>query len=577
MIVNSIIFWFYFTVFLLPYFTLMRGSSKIQNLWLLAASYVFYGYADWRMVLLLVAATIIFFVLSLTLPHREGTSNTISESRRKALVTLGVILGVGMLLYFKYLNFFIEQFAALFALMGVKTNFSSFHILVPIGISFFTFKLIAYVVEVYKGNMEPCKDFVTFASYIAFFPTIMSGPIDSPKMFIPQMAKARRWNYSAVTEGMIRVLWGMFLKMCIADKVSPYTDAVFNNYGHHSGMTIAVASVMYTFQIYTDFSGYSEMAIGTAQIMGFRVTENFIRPYFSTNVGEFWRRWHASLMNWFRDYIYFPLGGSRCSKAKMYRNTMVVFLVSGLWHGANWTFIFWGAYHGLLVCLYKVIKSIKGSEATGSKFKVQGPKLQEAPSNSPKGERILPTDLHRFTQNEESTLIQGSKSQEAPSDSPKGGEDPAHRFTRIYTERSGAECSRFKVQTSYNTLQWERKDEKEQGLKVVDICKKYGSILLVFILVTIGWMVFRCDSFGQFWGMLAGLATPGHFFASWALTAVLPIGIILIKELKDEEGWNIHFLHSKNWVVKAVSVGLLIVFILYMGELDGAKFIYFQF
>ena len=449
-----------------------------------------------------------------------------------------------MLLYFKYLNFFIEQFAALFALMGLKTNFSSFHILVPIGISFFTFKLIAYVVEVYKGNMEPCRDFVTFAAYVAFFPTIMSGPIDSPKMFIPQMAKARRWTHSAVTEGMIRVLWGMFLKMCIADKVSPYTDAVFNSYMHHSGMTIAVAAVMYTFQIYTDFCGYSEMAIGTAQIMGFRVTENFMRPYFSTNVGEFWRRWHASLMNWFRDYIYFPLGGSRCSKAKMYRNTMVVFLVSGLWHGANWTFIFWGAYHGLLVCLYKVIKSIKGSEAAGSKFKAPGSKLQEAPSDSPKGERILPTDLHRFTQ----------------------------KAAELQDQRS-----RIKTQASYNSLQGERTDEKEQGLKVVDICKKYSSILFVFILVTIGWMVFRCDTFGQFWKMLAGLAKPGHFFVSWALTAVLPIGIMLLKELKDEEGWNIHLLHSKNWVVKAVSVGLLIVFILYMGELDGAKFIYFQF
>ena len=568
MLVNSIIFWCFFALFLLPYFILMRGSSKIQNLWLLVASYVFYGYADLHALAIIIIATMIFYGLGFavapqckeeTVKRKEAIHIThYSLLSAKGLLVLGVILGVGLLLYFKYLNFFVEQFAALFGLMGLKTNFSSFNIIVPIGISFFTFKLIAYIIEVYKGNMEPCWDFVTFAAYIAFFPTIMSGPIDSPKMFIPQMAKARRWTHSAVTEGMIRVLWGMFLKMCIADKVSPYTDAVFNNYLHHSGMTIAVAAVMYTFQIYTDFSGYSEMAIGTAQIMGFRVTENFMRPYFSTNVGEFWRRWHASLMNWFRDYIYFPLGGSRCSKAKMYRNTMVVFLVSGLWHGANWTFIFWGAYHGLLVCLYKVIK---GSEAAGSRFKalkrVQG--------------------LKSFPQKAEGLLAQGSTLQEAPSNSPKGGEDPAHRLTRIYTEGSGTAGSRFKVQATSNSSQGERTDEKEQGLKMVEICKKYGSILLVFILVSIGWMVFRCDTFEQFWGMLAGLATPGRFFASWALTAVLPIGIMLIKELKDEEGWNIHFLHSKNWVVKAASVGLLIVFILYMGELDGAKFIYFQF
>lgn len=475
MLVNSVAFWGFFLVFLLPYFTLLWGNAKIQNTWMLLASFFFYGYADWRMLGLLVGATVAFYGLGLALsPSR-------SLPRREGLLVLGVVLGVGMLLYFKYLNFFIAQFAALFTLMGLKTNSSSFNIIVPIGISFFTFKLIAYLVEVYKGNMEPERDFVTFAAYVAFFPTIMSGPIDSPKMFIPQMKVARKWSNSAVTEGMIRVLWGMFLKMCIADKVSPYTDAVFNNYGHHSGMTIAVAAVLYTFQIYTDFCGYSEMAIGTAQVMGFKVTENFMRPYFSTNVGEFWRRWHASLMNWFRDYIYFPLGGSRCSKAKMYRNTMVVFLVSGLWHGANWTFIFWGAYHGVLVCVYKILK--------------RGEKREE------RGERCN-------------------------------------------------QCSKF---------------------------TKYVSILFVFVLVTIGWMVFRCNTFGQFWGMLCSLTAPGHFFASWALTAMLPICILMFKELKDEEGWNIHLLHSENWVVKAVSVGLLIVFITYMGELEGAKFIYFQF
>jgi len=514
MLVNSIIFWIFFAIFLLPYFTLMRGSSKVQNLWLLAASYVFYGYADWRMALLLLAATIIFYSLSLTLPHREGTSKTISESRRKALVTLGVILGAGMLLYFKYLNFFIEQFAALFGLFGLRTNFSSFNIIVPIGISFFTFKLIAYIVEVYKGNMEPCRDFVTFASYIAFFPTIMSGPIDAPKLLIPQMAKARSWNNNQVVEGMIRVLWGMFMKMCIADKVSPYTDAVFNNYYHHSGLTIAVAAVMYTFQIYTDFSGYSEMAIGTSQIMGFRVTENFMRPYFSQNVGDFWRRWHASLMNWFRDYIYFPLGGSRCSKARMYWNTMVVFMVSGLWHGANWTFIFWGAYHGLLVCAYKLTKKTH-------------------PKPFPSFAR-LPV-----------------------------------AFPCLGREANTAE----KMENCNNKSSLNREDLG--GSRVGG--SKYLNILIVFILVTIGWMVFRCNSIGQFIGMMGALTAPGHFFASWALTAVLPIGILMLKELKDEEGWNIHLLHSKNWVVKAISVALLIIFIVYMGELEGAKFIYFQF
>jgi D-alanyl-lipoteichoic acid acyltransferase DltB (MBOAT superfamily) len=373
-------------------------------------------------------------------------------------------------------------------MMGLHTNWSTFKILVPIGISFFTFKLIAYVVEVYKGNIEPTREIITFAAYIAFFPTIMSGPIDSPKMFIPQLEKPRWWNNEMVLEGLKRVLWGMFLKMCIADKISPYTDSVFNNYFHHSGITIILASVLYTFQIYTDFCGYSEMAIGVSQVMGIKVTENFLRPYFVTNVGDFWRRWHMSLMNWFRDYIYIPLGGSRCSKARMYWNTMVVFMVSGLWHGANWTFIIWGAYHGVLVCLYKLFRREKMKDERG-----------------------------------------------------------------------------------------EMKDELSIFNYQFSIIKKYGSILFVFVLVTIGWMVFRCDTFQQFFRMLGRFTAPGGLFFSWALTAVLPIAIMLFKELKDEEGWNIHLIHSKNLYVQAVSIALLIVYIFYTGELNGAQFIYFQF
>ena len=491
MLVNSIIFWAFFFVVLIPYFSILRKSSRWQNFWVLAASYFFYGYADWRMVPLLLGATVVFYALGIATSSCSKAADAAfksADARSKALVVVGVVLGAGLLLYFKYMNFFIEQFASLFGLMGLHTNCSTFNIIVPIGISFFTFKLIAYVVEVYKGNMDPCRDFVTFAAYIAFFPTIMSGPIDSPKMFIPQLEKPRWWNNEMVLEGLKRVLWGMFLKMCIADKISPYTDSVFNNYYHHSGITIILASVLYTFQIYTDFCGYSEMAIGVSQVMGIKVTENFLRPYFVTNVGDFWRRWHMSLMNWFRDYIYFPLGGSRCSKARMYWNTMVVFMVSGLWHGANWTFIIWGAYHGVLVCLYKLFRREKMKDERG-----------------------------------------------------------------------------------------EMKDELSIFNFQLSIIKKYGSILFVFVLVTIGWMVFRCDTFQQFFGMLGRFTAPGGLFFSWALTAILPIGIMLFKELKDEEGWNIHLIHSKNLYVQAISIALLIVYIFYTGELNGAQFIYFQF
>ena len=514
---TSITFLCFFALFLIPYFTFMQGSSKIQNLWLLAASYVFYGYADLQALAIIIIATMIFYGLGFAVAPQckvEGVKckdksvRCKEESVRskkaihithysllspKGLLVLGVILGVGLLLYFKYLNFFIEQFASLFGLMGLKTNFSSFNIIVPIGISFFTFKLIAYIVEVYKGNMEPCKDFVTFACYIAFFPTIMSGPIDSPKLLIPQMAKARYWQNDQVAEGLKRVLWGMFMKMCIADKVSGYSDAVFNNAYHHNATSIIVASILYTFQIYADFSGYSEMAIGTSQIMGFRVTENFMRPYFSQNVGDFWRRWHASLMNWFREYIYFPLGGSRCSKARMYWNTMVVFMISGLWHGANWTFIFWGAYHGVLVCFYKLTRSVRSKDK----------------SVMCKDKSVRSKDTHY---------------------------------------------------SLHLTL------------------RKYLNIVIVFALVTIGWQVFRCHSFGQFVGLWERIFTGfGPVFKSWALMGFIPIGILMLKEMKDEEGWNIHLLHSKKLWVQIVTFALLAVFILYFGELEGGSFIYFQF
>ena len=485
MIINSIVFLLFFLVFLLPYF--FMKARKLQNTWILAASYVFYGWTDWRMVGLLLLATTVFYGLSMALDRKSPTQPLPS---REGILFLGVVLGVGMLAYFKYMNFFIEQIAATLGLFGINTNWSSFNLIVPIGISFFTFKLISYIVEVYKGNIEAERNFIDFAAYVAFFPTIMSGPIDKPNMFIPQLKTTRRWNDAMVLEGCKRILWGLFLKMCIADKVSPYTDSVFNNYYHHSGITIILASILYTFQIYADFCGYSEMAIGVSQIMGFKVTENFKRPLFATNCGDFWRRWHMSLMAFFREYIYFPLGGSRCSQWKIFRNTMVTFLVSGLWHGANWTFVIWGGYHGMLVYGYRKIRN-----------------LTQKPTPSP---------------------------------SLKG---------------------------------------REHGNvgKIKEISSKYASILLVFVLCTIGWMVFRCDTFQQFFGMLGRVFESGGLFFSWALTAILPIGIMLLKELKDEEGWNIHLLHSKNYYVQAVSIALLVVYVFYTGELNGAQFIYFQF
>jgi D-alanyl-lipoteichoic acid acyltransferase DltB (MBOAT superfamily) len=338
MLVNSIVFWIFFAAFLLPYFTVFRGSVKIQNLWLLLASYFFYGCADWRMVFLLFIATLVFFLLP-------------RMSNRKWMMWLGVILGVGTLLYFKYMNFFIDQFASLMNHLGLQVNMPTFQIIMPVGISFFTFKLMSYVIEIQRGNLEPETDFLRFASYIAFFPTIMSGPIDKPQGFLSQLTKSRQYHTDDFAEGCKRVLWGLFMKLCIADQISSYTEAVLNSAYHHNVVSICFAAVLYSFQMYADFGGYSEMAIGTARMMGIRVTENFCRPFFAQNIADFWRRWHISLTSWITEYIFMPLNIAfrNLGKRGLYLATMINLLVIGCWHGANWTFFLFGAFHGVML------------------------------------------------------------------------------------------------------------------------------------------------------------------------------------------------------------------------------------
>lgn len=352
MVVNSFVFLFFFAIVLIPYFTILRKWGKGQNAWLLAASYFFYGWADWKMIPVLLVATIVFYFLG------NAVKKHIKEGNKKSLsfTTIGIVLGVGLLFYFKYLGFFVAEATKVLTSMGLRAEPMTLKIIMPIGISFFTFKLISYVVEIYRENIEPEKDFVSFATYIAFFPTIMSGPIDKPNSFIPQLKKARNFQVNNLSEGLKRILWGMFMKVSIADHIAIWTAAIFGNYQHHNATSIIVATFLYTIQLYADFAGYSEMAIGVAKIMGIKVTENFNRPFFSQNLADFWRRWHISLMVWLRENIYFPLGGSRCSNAKYIRNVFAVWIVSGLWHGANWTFVVWGLFHGVFMVITWLVK-----------------------------------------------------------------------------------------------------------------------------------------------------------------------------------------------------------------------------
>ena len=250
-----------------------------------------------------------------------------------------------ILAIFKYYDFFVTEFAQLF---HISTDGLLLKVILPVGISFYTFQALIYSIDVYRGKIEPTKDIVAFFAFISFFPQLVAGPIERATNLLPQFLKKREFNYDSAVDGMRQILWGLFKKIVVADNCAVYVDQVFSTYTEQSGSTLLLAAIFFTFQIYGDFSGYSDIAIGTAKLFGIKLMRNFNVPYFSRDIAEFWRRWHISLTTWFRDYVYIPLGGSRVSKAKVIRNTFIIFLVSGFWHGANWTFIAWGAYHAVL-------------------------------------------------------------------------------------------------------------------------------------------------------------------------------------------------------------------------------------
>ncbi|MCR5659437.1 MAG: MBOAT family protein [Bacteroidales bacterium] len=334
-----LLYWFVFDRFIRK----SKWQLKLQNVFLLMASYFFYGYADWKMLPLLMVATAVFYFLGIAISQSK------SDKKASWLRALGVMLGVGLLLYFKYLNFFIESFSNLFESMGLHTNWHTFNIIMPLGVSFFTFRLISYVIDVYNGEVEPTLDVVEFATYIAFFPCILSGPIDKPK-FINQLHQKREFNYDQAVDGMRQILWGLFKKIVVADNCAVFVDRVFSSYTDQAGSTLLLGAIFSTFQMYADFSGYSDMAIGVGKLLGFSITRNFNNPFFALNVADFWRRWHMSLTSWLTDYVFTPLNFQfrRWGKVGMILAIIINMVVVGLWHEANWTFVVFGLYHGLL-------------------------------------------------------------------------------------------------------------------------------------------------------------------------------------------------------------------------------------
>lgn len=349
MLFNSFDFLLFLPIVFLLYWFVFK-SRKIQNLFLVAASYVFYGWWDWRFLFLIAITSICSYASGILLERYEG--------RRKlqwmvsfANITLNLlILGV-----FKYYNFFMDSLEAIFRSAGYQIDWVTLDVILPVGISFYTFQALSYTIDVYKKKLPATHDIVEFFAYICFFPQLVAGPIERATNLLPQFQHSRTFNYDRAVDGGKQILWGFVKKILIADRCAIIVDFYWNQYQEIPGLTLFMLGVLFTFQIYCDFSGYSDIAIGCAKLFGIQLTKNFDNPYFSRSIPEFWRRWHISLMTWFRDYIYIPLGGSRCSKWKVIRNVFIVWGVSGLWHGADWTFVCWGLFHATLLSFYIIL------------------------------------------------------------------------------------------------------------------------------------------------------------------------------------------------------------------------------
>ena len=352
MLFNSFTFMLFLpVVFLLYWFVFKR--LRWQNLLILVASYVFYGWWDWRFLILIVVTSASSFASGLLIRHYEGR-----RPLQRAVSAGNIVLNLGILAVFKYFNFFVGSFAALLGGLGINADWPTLHIILPVGISFYTFQALSYSIDVYARRIEPTRDVVSFFAFISFFPQLVAGPIERATNLLPQMQRERTFDYAVGVDGLRQMLWGFFKKLIIADGCAEVVNGLWDNMSGATGLMLFIGSLLFTFQIYADFSGYSDIAIGCAKLFGFRLTTNFKVPYFSRNVREFWRRWHITLMNWFTQYVYIPLGGSRRGRVRTIVNTIIVFALSGLWHGADWTFVLWGLYHALLFIPLVLIGSV---------------------------------------------------------------------------------------------------------------------------------------------------------------------------------------------------------------------------
>lgn len=346
---QSLEYLIFFSLLFILHWTLFSKRKEHQNGLIVVASLVFYGWWDWRFLGLLIITALSTFLSS------RWMDNTNDAKKRKFLLVGTIVINVGILFFFKYFNFFVQSFVDALSLMGMSVNVTTLHILLPVGISFYTFTALSYTIDVYQHKVESTNDALAYFAYVMFFPSILSGPISRAQKQLPQYFSRRNFDFDKSISACKLILWGGVMKLCLADRLGIYVDTIYANIAQHNGTTLLITSILYSIQIYADFAGYSLMAIGFGKLLGIDLQTNFIRPYFAKTVTDFWRRWHISLTTWFRDYIYFPLGGNRCSKARWALNTLIVFTISGLWHGAAYTFIIWGAMHGVCMVIERLV------------------------------------------------------------------------------------------------------------------------------------------------------------------------------------------------------------------------------
>jgi alginate O-acetyltransferase complex protein AlgI len=366
MLFNSFIFAIFFIIVFIIYWSLCKKNLKIQNIFILTVSYIFYGWWNWKFIIIIILFTLFNYLTGIIIDTTE------KKNKRKILLISNIIINIGLLGIFKYYNFFIDSFISILTLFGIKLNWRTLNIILPIGISFYVFQTIGYIIDIYYKRIDSTRNIIAFSAFVSFFPQLLAGPIGRSTQLLPQFFYKREFDLEKAKDGMRQILWGLFTKMVIADNCAVYVDKIFNNYETLPASTLSIGAIYFSIQIYADFSGYSNMAIGLARLLGFNLARNFSYPYFSTNISEFWKRWHISLSTWFRDYLFLPLAFSidRKFKSPTFMNIksevwsysfaiMITWFFIGLWHGANWTFIIWGLIHGFYLIWFNAKKNIR--------------------------------------------------------------------------------------------------------------------------------------------------------------------------------------------------------------------------